>query len=251
MAKQTKWYVRPAKTQISLCINPVWSESSLSAWRKLGSLVAHCAHSEGSDHTGRMPRLIWVFAGRTCHFVGFVVRRLKLSSSNHLICFSEFQSKGIWTMEHTVCLQPDQDRHNARVDRAGSVTRTPRPDMRPVCGTVTLRQRLRMLGLVLFEPSYEKNHIRIVRFNIIETRMRSHAVGSAMWLFVWSVLSFHILCARTEKTLVRLRGFTGSPGLSPLRQCNKYPFLWPSSYDKRNANMLSSPEPRLIGELIV
>ena len=25
----------------------------------------------------RMPRLIWVFAGRTCHFVGFVVRRLK------------------------------------------------------------------------------------------------------------------------------------------------------------------------------
>ena len=25
-----------------------------------------------------MPRLIWVFAGRTCHFVGFVVRRLTL-----------------------------------------------------------------------------------------------------------------------------------------------------------------------------
>ena len=24
-----------------------------------------------------MPRLIWVFAGRTCHFVGFVTRRLK------------------------------------------------------------------------------------------------------------------------------------------------------------------------------
>ena len=30
--------VRPAKTQISLCIHPVWSESSLSAWRKLGVL---------------------------------------------------------------------------------------------------------------------------------------------------------------------------------------------------------------------
>ena len=26
--------------------------------------------------TGRMPRLIGVFAGRTCHFVGFVMRRL-------------------------------------------------------------------------------------------------------------------------------------------------------------------------------
>ena len=26
--------------------------------------------------TGRMPRLIWVFAGHTCQFVGFVMRRL-------------------------------------------------------------------------------------------------------------------------------------------------------------------------------
>ena len=31
--------VRPAKTQISLGIRPVWSESSLFAWRKLGSLA--------------------------------------------------------------------------------------------------------------------------------------------------------------------------------------------------------------------
>ena len=52
---------------------PVWSESSLYAWRKLGSLATHRAHSEDSDQTGRMPRLIWVFAGRTCHFVGFVM----------------------------------------------------------------------------------------------------------------------------------------------------------------------------------
>ena len=28
-----------------------------------------------------MPRLIWVFAGRTCHFVGFVMRRLILPDS--------------------------------------------------------------------------------------------------------------------------------------------------------------------------
>ena len=52
----------PAKTQISLGIRPVLSESSLSAWRKLGSLATHSAHSEDSDQTGR----IWsVFAGRT------------------------------------------------------------------------------------------------------------------------------------------------------------------------------------------
>ena len=76
MTKPTKWHVRPAKTQISLGIRPVWSESSLSAWRKIGSLATHWAHNEDSDQTGRMPRLIWVVAGRTCHFVGFVVRRI-------------------------------------------------------------------------------------------------------------------------------------------------------------------------------
>ena len=61
----TKWHVRPAKTLISLGIHPVWSETSLSAWRKLGSSVTHWAHSKDSDQTGWMPRLIWVFAGRT------------------------------------------------------------------------------------------------------------------------------------------------------------------------------------------
>ena len=57
--------VRPAKTQISLGIRPVWSESSLSAGRKFGSFATHWAHSEDSDQTGRTPRLILVFAGRT------------------------------------------------------------------------------------------------------------------------------------------------------------------------------------------
>ena len=63
--KTNKVAVRPAKTQISLGIRPVWSESSLSAWRKLRSLATRWAHSEGSGQTGRMPMLIWVFAGRT------------------------------------------------------------------------------------------------------------------------------------------------------------------------------------------
>ena len=63
--KTNKVSVRPAKTQISLGIRPVWSESSLSAWRKLGSLATHWVQSEDCDQTGRIPRLIWVFAGRT------------------------------------------------------------------------------------------------------------------------------------------------------------------------------------------
>ena len=44
--KTNKMSVRPAKTQISLNIRPVWSESSLSAWRKLGFLATHWVQSE-------------------------------------------------------------------------------------------------------------------------------------------------------------------------------------------------------------
>ena len=46
MTKPTKWHVRPANTQISLGIRPVWSEFSLSAWRKTGSLATQWAQSE-------------------------------------------------------------------------------------------------------------------------------------------------------------------------------------------------------------
>ena len=78
--KPTKWHLRPGQTQISLGIRPVWSESSITAWKKLGSLAAYWAHSQDSDQPGhqtwRMPRLICVFAGHS-HFVGFVMRRLK------------------------------------------------------------------------------------------------------------------------------------------------------------------------------
>ena len=38
---------------------PVWSES----WRKLGTLATHWVHSEDSDQTGWMPRLIWSSLG--------------------------------------------------------------------------------------------------------------------------------------------------------------------------------------------
>ena len=67
---------QPAKTQISLGIRPVWPESSLCAlWVAKDPKFLH-ADSEDSDQTERMPRLIWVFAGQICHFVGFVTWRL-------------------------------------------------------------------------------------------------------------------------------------------------------------------------------
>ena len=57
--------MRPSESQISLGIYPVWSESSLCAqWVAKGPGFLQ-ADSEDSDQTGRMPRLTWVFAGRT------------------------------------------------------------------------------------------------------------------------------------------------------------------------------------------
>ena len=56
--------MRPAKTQISLGIHPVWSESSLSAWRKLGSLATQWAHCEDSDKI----RPVWSSLGAQIMF---------------------------------------------------------------------------------------------------------------------------------------------------------------------------------------
>ena len=55
--------VCPARTQISLGIRPVWSESSLCAQWVAKDPRFRYADSEVSDQTGRMPRRIWVFAG--------------------------------------------------------------------------------------------------------------------------------------------------------------------------------------------
>ena len=107
-----KMIVCPAKTQISLGFRPVWSESRLSTWRHLGSLATQWAHSEDSDQTGRMPRLIWVFAGRTDHIVGFVVRRL----ISYLCCLTE------WGSIKEVCTRLPREVKGSRGE--GSVSET-------------------------------------------------------------------------------------------------------------------------------
>ena len=101
MTKPTKWPVRPAKTQISLGNHPVLSKSSLCAqWvakdqsffmRTVKTLIGLGAY---------MPRLIWVFAGRTCHFVGFVMRRLNYLFAVVMIIHKRLkETKLIWREE--------------------------------------------------------------------------------------------------------------------------------------------------------
>ena len=97
--KSSKWHVSPSKTHISLGIHTIWSESWLCAqWvaedprflraesEDSATLSFHWAHSEDSDKTVCMPRLIWVFAGRTGHSESFVMLRFKFLG-NHISPF--------------------------------------------------------------------------------------------------------------------------------------------------------------------
>ena len=69
--------------------------SSLSAWRKLGSLATHWAHSEDSNQTGRMPRLIRVFTGCTLILLVLSCRGSFIFECRHLfvnvrLCFESY-----------------------------------------------------------------------------------------------------------------------------------------------------------------
>ena len=100
MTKPTKWHVHPAKTQISLGFCPVWSESSLPAWRKLGSLATHCVHSEDwsnwADAQANLS-LRWAHS----HIVGFVMLQPRRTLSRSILAL---WSQHCWLVGfHDVC----------------------------------------------------------------------------------------------------------------------------------------------------
>ena len=103
MTKPTKLPVCPAKTQISLGIRPIWSESSLSAWRKLGSLATHWVQSEDWSEWADAqadPSLHWAHR----HFVGFVMLWLIFPIYGNLYTASSLGSDFFWmsTVSHTI-----------------------------------------------------------------------------------------------------------------------------------------------------
>ena len=108
MTKPTMWLCTQPD-QISLGICPVWSESSLSTWRKLGSLATRWAHSEDwSDWADAQADLSprWVHT----HFVGLswggsnVILwganckfHLRVIAQHHLVIWGEGGSKSLCT----------------------------------------------------------------------------------------------------------------------------------------------------------
>ena len=92
ITKPTKWLCAQRRLgSAGASTQSVQTESSLrTQWAAEDPRILH-ADREDSDQTGRMPRLIWVFDGRTCHFVGFIVRLLTFFSIlrrklNYKIC---------------------------------------------------------------------------------------------------------------------------------------------------------------------
>ena len=65
MTKSTKWPCAPNEDSRSAWASAQSGQSPLVAWRNIGPLTTYWDSDQTS--TGRMPRLIWVFAGRTCH----------------------------------------------------------------------------------------------------------------------------------------------------------------------------------------
>ena len=76
MTKPTKWLCPRRRLRSAWASAQSDQESLLCVqWVDKGPSFLQ-ADSEDSDQTGWIPRLIWVFLGRTCHFVGFDMRWL-------------------------------------------------------------------------------------------------------------------------------------------------------------------------------
>ena len=97
MTKPTKWQMRPAKTQISLGIRPVWSESLLCAQWVTKDQSFLQEDREDSDQS------ISVFTGHIYHFVGFVIRWLICKGTGYSI-FAAMSYKGVINSDYLFAL---------------------------------------------------------------------------------------------------------------------------------------------------
>ena len=163
MTKLTKWSVNTANIQINLGIRPVWSEPSLFAqWVANGSVLLQ-TDSGDSDQTARMPRLIRVFAWRTCHFVGFVTWRLKLVSL--AVSWIEAFAVGLFV---------------------------------PV-----KFDNFRKLIATSFELRQANLCLRAFRHDKFKLRMTSHSEVLGIWLSAWRFLLTYCLYERAAEVLAR------------------------------------------------
>lgn len=80
--KPTKCHVFPAKNLICQITHQIWSKSLLHTLTVAKGLKLPPCHQQSlwsDDQIWQLPRLAWVFSGNTCHFVSFVMLRLKIN----------------------------------------------------------------------------------------------------------------------------------------------------------------------------
>ena len=81
--KIVDWDIKPQHKQTNKMtkLRSAWASaqpdksSQWAQWVAKDSMLLHTDNKD-SDQTGQMPRVIWVFVGHTCHFVGFVMQWL-------------------------------------------------------------------------------------------------------------------------------------------------------------------------------
>ena len=89
MTKPTKWLCAQRR-QISLDIRPVWSESSLSTWRKAGPLATHWVHNPGWSESSLGTQSFCWFCHEVDHILLFWAS-LQYNVILHGSTFSKYQ----------------------------------------------------------------------------------------------------------------------------------------------------------------
>ena len=176
MAKPTIRLERPAKTQISLRIRAVWSESSLIEDAFYNLQVIQRGIKENPCRTGWMYGLIWVFACYTGLIVGFVMRWLILWL---ILCPWYFLVKTPWQLKHLdSCSSPSMNKF--KINCYNKIIRNDR-----------------------------KRIFRNVRTSKIQIGLRIRAVWSESSLCVFWIANDASFFTPTTKTLIRLHGCAG------------------------------------------
>ena len=195
--------VRPAKTQISLGIRPVWSESSLCVqWTAKDPRFLH-ADSEDCDQTGRMPRLIWVFAKRTLSLLVLSCRGSFVTDS----CLV-----GPWTNIILINSRDTVIFLSFRTDRSGQTVQT---QIRLLLWVYTVCN-----SLCIFWMHYSKEKPSCSTFRVITANFRvSEILG---FLFRISQMYFY---SSGQKRRIRSRwtSWRGSSAASDIRElCHRF-----------------------------
>ena len=98
------WTASWQNQQNDMCAQRRLRSAWTSAWRTLGSLATHWAHSEDSDQTGRMPRLAQADLSLRWAHSRFVMRRLLcLYYFTFIVSSGSFWiSNKLWNFVHVV-----------------------------------------------------------------------------------------------------------------------------------------------------